>query len=431
MAGGGGCGKPPPHRPAEWDQIALCRPLICTGARRPMVQVKALNKDGFLRLSGLVSEEVADPPPGAGRWSRCACTRASSETRAPLPLLMLSRSPPAARNPAWKHLLEVGSSACLPPHYHRPPPVIWGAPSARQTLHCSALPAPCHAAVLESPPSLEFHLPHRRPLAAQRGIAPVPRERLSFLFLSRSLSLARFLLLPLSHSSSLSLSLARSLALSLARSLALARSLSHSLPPPLSHTLQAQDLADAQPPPRSAKLAYKNLGDAGAFRLAELLRAPLAGLAVLDLSCTCVPTREATQGQILSQSPTDATRFWWHLYGSRLQKPSNFPWVASRVEAPSRTTPPTNQPRLPPTAYVSPAVDLVTEILPCSLPVCMKSPRLFDESSLFLARALQVFTIFPLQTVPDLVVNSRGHPLTYSSSLHSSLEKSDIQVYQP
>jgi len=28
------------------------------------------------------------------------------------------------------------------------------------------------------------------------------------------------------------------------------------------------------------------------------------------------PTLEATQGQILSQSPTDATRFWWHLYGS-------------------------------------------------------------------------------------------------------------------
>ena len=27
-------------------------------------------------------------------------------------------------------------------------------------------------------------------------------------------------------------------------------------------------------------------------------------------------TLEATQGQILSQSPTDATRFWWHLYGS-------------------------------------------------------------------------------------------------------------------
>jgi len=29
-------------------------------------------------------------------------------------------------------------------------------------------------------------------------------------------------------------------------------------------------------------------------------------------ACT---TLEATHGQILSQSPTDATRFWWHLYG--------------------------------------------------------------------------------------------------------------------
>ena len=27
-------------------------------------------------------------------------------------------------------------------------------------------------------------------------------------------------------------------------------------------------------------------------------------------------TLEATQKQILSPSPTDATRFWWHLYGS-------------------------------------------------------------------------------------------------------------------
>ena len=27
-------------------------------------------------------------------------------------------------------------------------------------------------------------------------------------------------------------------------------------------------------------------------------------------------TLEATQGPILSQSPTDAIRFWWHLYGS-------------------------------------------------------------------------------------------------------------------
>ena len=29
-----------------------------------------------------------------------------------------------------------------------------------------------------------------------------------------------------------------------------------------------------------------------------------------------VPTLESSSGQILSQSPTDATRFWWHLYGS-------------------------------------------------------------------------------------------------------------------
>jgi len=27
-------------------------------------------------------------------------------------------------------------------------------------------------------------------------------------------------------------------------------------------------------------------------------------------------TLDATQGQILSQSPTDASGFWWHLYGS-------------------------------------------------------------------------------------------------------------------
>ena len=28
------------------------------------------------------------------------------------------------------------------------------------------------------------------------------------------------------------------------------------------------------------------------------------------------PALEITQGQILRQSPTDATRFWWHLYRS-------------------------------------------------------------------------------------------------------------------
>jgi len=37
------------------------------------------------------------------------------------------------------------------------------------------------------------------------------------------------------------------------------------------------------------------------------------------------------QGHILSQSPTDATRFWWNLYGSWLNKLSNCPWVISRV----------------------------------------------------------------------------------------------------
>ena len=32
--------------------------------------------------------------------------------------------------------------------------------------------------------------------------------------------------------------------------------------------------------------------------------------------CTRRSTLEVSHGQILSQSPTDATRFWWHLYGS-------------------------------------------------------------------------------------------------------------------
>ena len=45
------------------------------------------------------------------------------------------------------------------------------------------------------------------------------------------------------------------------------------------------------------------------------------------------PTLEVTQGQILRQSATDATRFWWHLYGSWLKKPSMWPWVASRVDS--------------------------------------------------------------------------------------------------
>ena len=41
--------------------------------------------------------------------------------------------------------------------------------------------------------------------------------------------------------------------------------------------------------------------------------------------------RSQTQGQILSQSPADATRFCWHLYGTRPKKTSICTWVASRV----------------------------------------------------------------------------------------------------
>ena len=52
--------------------------------------------------------------------------------------------------------------------------------------------------------------------------------------------------------------------------------------------------------------------------------------------CTCGSTSltarssssaapKVTQGSTLSQSPTDATRSWWHLYGSRLKKPSIYP----------------------------------------------------------------------------------------------------------
>jgi len=40
---------------------------------------------------------------------------------------------------------------------------------------------------------------------------------------------------------------------------------------------------------------------------------------------------EVTQGQILIQYPTDVPRFWWHLHGSWLKKPSTCPWVASRA----------------------------------------------------------------------------------------------------
>ena len=54
-------------------------------------------------------------------------------------------------------------------------------------------------------------------------------------------------------------------------------------------------------------------------------------------------TLEVTQGQILSQSLTDATRFWWHLYGSWLKRPSICPWVASRVVCQSASPAPPTQ----------------------------------------------------------------------------------------
>ena len=44
----------------------------------------------------------------------------------------------------------------------------------------------------------------------------------------------------------------------------------------------------ALPAPSTIKLAYKNLGDAGACRLAELLRGPLKNVTILDLSCTSI-----------------------------------------------------------------------------------------------------------------------------------------------
>ena len=47
------------------------------------------------------------------------------------------------------------------------------------------------------------------------------------------------------------------------------------------------------------------------FTVGETLAAPAPNACAHTIS-----TLEATQGQILSQSPTDATQFWWHLYGS-------------------------------------------------------------------------------------------------------------------
>ena len=42
-------------------------------------------------------------------------------------------------------------------------------------------------------------------------------------------------------------------------------------------------------------------------------------------------TLEVAEGKILSESPTYSTRFWLHVYGRGLKKPSICPWVASRA----------------------------------------------------------------------------------------------------
>jgi len=62
--------------------------------------------------------------------------------------------------------------------------------------------------------------------------------------------------------------------------------------PPWKHLLE--DLADARPPPSTLRLAYKNLGDAGACRLAELLRGALQHVTVLDLSCVSMGSAGAS-----------------------------------------------------------------------------------------------------------------------------------------
>ena len=55
---------------------------------------------------------------------------------------------------------------------------------------------------------------------------------------------------------------------------------------------------------REAQAKKSGGGDGGHDHMLNMLKVPPR------------PTLEVTQGQILSQSPTDATRFWWHLYGS-------------------------------------------------------------------------------------------------------------------
>ena len=61
---------------------------------------------------------------------------------------------------------------------------------------------------------------------------------------------------------------------------------------------------------RKRRMSYDGLGSVESFQAKVLLPLPYPTTPIP------YPTLEATQGQILSQSPIDATRFWWHLYGS-------------------------------------------------------------------------------------------------------------------
>jgi len=54
-------------------------------------------------------------------------------------------------------------------------------------------------------------------------------------------------------------------------------------------------------------------GSLGTFKPGQMVRCPSRGRRGRVRFAAAL---EATQGQILSQFPTDATRFWWHLYGS-------------------------------------------------------------------------------------------------------------------
>ena len=54
----------------------------------------------------------------------------------------------------------------------------------------------------------------------------------------------------------------------------------------------------------------------GVLEFRDTSKPSVVAFAPSEVTCPLHTTLEVTQGQILSQSPTDATRFWWHLYGS-------------------------------------------------------------------------------------------------------------------